>query len=373
MSGEAVSYLVHGADESYYTGKLEAYLRAKGIAYDVRPFGPASMRHCARHTGVVQIPQVECSDGTWLVDTTLIIDYFERRQPEPRISPADPATRFVSLLLEDYADEWLWRPAMHYRWSYPETARLMSGWLGQHLAELPLPMFAHKLYWRVRQRGTFVRRDGVDGRTWNATEATYVSTLEALESIFRRRPFVMGERPCEADFGFFASMFRHFGCDPTPARIMRKRAPGVYEWVARMWNIAPSRFAERPLPASIETDLAPLLGAVSQVYLRYLEVNETAYLAERQQASYFALGVEWKEPVKPYRVWCLDRLRSELAALDAEARSRVAAVLEPTGFAILAKPRAARVPEVVRELPITERGRRAVVDSWWRPRAGAVR
>ena len=29
----------------------------------------------------------------------------------------------MSRLLEDYADEWLWRPAMHYRWSYEADAR----------------------------------------------------------------------------------------------------------------------------------------------------------------------------------------------------------------------------------------------------------
>ena len=31
------------------------------------------------------------------------------------IYPADPMLRFAALLIEDYADEWLWRPAMHYR------------------------------------------------------------------------------------------------------------------------------------------------------------------------------------------------------------------------------------------------------------------
>src|SRR5690606_28065389 len=121
-------------------------------------------------------------DGTWLVDTTLIIAHFERIQPEPRIVPADPAVRFVSHLLEDYADEWLWRPAMHYRWSYPETARLMSGWLAEHLAELPTPMFSKKLFWRIRQRQVFVRRDGVTPATRHATEAVYLETLAALES-----------------------------------------------------------------------------------------------------------------------------------------------------------------------------------------------
>lgn len=363
----ALSYLIHGAEESYYTGKLEAYLRAKGIAYDVRPFGPASMRHCAKHTGVVQIPQVECSDGTWLVDTTLIIAHFERIQPEPRIVPADPAVRFASHLLEDYADEWLWRPSMHYRWSYPETARLMSGWLGEHLAELPTPMFSKKLFWRIRQRLVFVRRDGVTAATRYATEAVYLATLAALESIFQTQPFVMGERPTPADFGFFASMFRHFSCDPTPARIMRRRAPGVYEWVARMWNISPATYAGKPLPERIATDLGPLLAAVGDAYLPYLEANEAAAANGARRVTYAALSVDWTEPTKPYRVWCLNRLRQEFAALDDDAHAVVEKAIGTVATRVLAAAGRGPVPNVIDQLPITSRNTAKPIDSWWRP------
>jgi len=42
-------------------------------------------------------------------------------------------------------------------------------------------------------------------------------------------------RTGEADFDFFAPRFRYFACDPAPARVMRARAPGVYEWVTRVW------------------------------------------------------------------------------------------------------------------------------------------
>jgi hypothetical protein len=31
------------------------------------------------------------------------------------VIPLDPLVAFVSRLVEDYADEWMWRPAMHYR------------------------------------------------------------------------------------------------------------------------------------------------------------------------------------------------------------------------------------------------------------------
>ena len=62
--------LVYGTDCSYYTGKLETYLRAKGIGYRLVPFDEQNMQRAARHTGVVQVPQVECPDGSWLVDSS---------------------------------------------------------------------------------------------------------------------------------------------------------------------------------------------------------------------------------------------------------------------------------------------------------------
>jgi glutathione S-transferase len=170
----------------------------------------------------------------------------------------------VSRLVEDYADEWLWRPAMHYRWSYPETARLMSAWLAEHARDRIAPEWLKRRFWRQRQFGTFVRGDGVDASTRAAVEATYLDTLDALEAVFGRRPFVLGERPTEADFGFFASLFRHFFSDPAPARIMRERAPGVQEWVARMWNLRPERFASLPLPERVPDDLGALFDAIAR-------------------------------------------------------------------------------------------------------------
>ena len=139
------AWAVYGGDESYYTGKLEAYLRAKGIAYRLVPFSPRNLRRAARYTGVMQAPQVERPDGSWLVDTTAIIDYVETVHAEPAIHPRSPSVRFISRLLEDFADEWLWRPAMHYRWSYPDSARLVSRWLAAHLTGVPVPFTAKRL------------------------------------------------------------------------------------------------------------------------------------------------------------------------------------------------------------------------------------
>ena len=360
-------FVIYGTTASYFTGKLEAYFRAKGIPYLLEPFSESNMRRCVAHTGVVQVPQVECPDGSWLIDSTLIIEYFERVRPEPIVSPPEPAVAFVSRLIEDYADEWLWRPAMHYRWSFPETARLMSAWLAEHMAERRLPQWMKRRWWRRRQYRTFVAGDGVTAETRGAVEASYLETLAALESIFARRPFVLGLRPTEADFGFFGPLFRHFSCDPAPARIMRERAPAVLEWVARMWNLQPGRFASYPLPDRLPEDLGRILGAITSVYLPYLDANAAAYANGDKHVSYQVHGVSFVEPVKPYRVWCRDRLHRGLSELAASSRAEVERALgssEPIERLAAPSPRPARSP--LGALPLTAAPRSRGIDSWWR-------
>jgi glutathione S-transferase len=359
-------WIVHGTDASYFTGKLEAVLRAKGIAHRLEPFSEAGMRRCARHTGVLQVPQVECPDGSWLVDTSLIIEHLEKVQPEPALGPRVPSVRFVSLLLEDFADEWLWRPAMHYRWSFPENARLMSAWLAEHVAERRAPAWLKRWYWKRRQHGTFVAGDGVTASTRGAVEAAYLDTLAVLEPIFARRPYLLGERPTQADFGFFGPLFRHFASDPVPARILRARAPAVQEWVARMWNAQPDRFAGAPLPEAIPGDLAALLGRVARDYVPALDANAKAFANGEARVRYEALGVTFDEPVKPYRVWCRDRLQRSLVELDAPERGAVERGLGARAVEQLATPSPRPAEDVLGALPIVPTTPRTPVDSWWR-------
>jgi hypothetical protein len=254
---------------------------------------------------------------------------------------------------------------MHFRWSYPETARLMSAWLAEHVAERSVPQWVKRLYWRRRQFGTFVSGDGVTDDTRDAVESFYLDTLTALESAFARHPFVLGARPTEADFGFFGPLFRHFFSDPAPARIMRVRAPGVQEWVARMWNLRPDRFAALPLPDRLPDDLGPLFDAITGIYLPYLDANAAAYARDEKQVRYDVRGTTFTDPVKPYRVWCRDRLQQQLADLDDAARSAVERVVG-AAIARLAKPSPKPVETMIDALPLTAPARSKPVDSWWR-------
>lgn len=326
---QAADLRVYGSAISYYTGKLEGYLRYKEIPYEFVPFSPSVGRRLKRETGTSQMPAVELPDGRFMTDTTPMIDWFEAAHPEPAVIPHDPLQAFVSRLIEDYAEEWLWRPAMHFRWSYRQDALLLSRKIVDELmVEVPLPRASKRFLIRQRQHGFYVRRDGVARETWDHVEASYFATLDRLSAIFEARPYLLGDRPTLADFGFFAPMFRHFSQDPTASDHMRRRAPAVFEWQARLWN-ARARRVSGDLVSGIPPDWGPLLDDVGQAYLPYLCANAEGWKAGRDRHDALIQGVRYRDlPVSQYRVWCLERLRAHFEALSDAPRARARALLE---------------------------------------------
>jgi len=96
--------------------------------------------------GVAQVPAKQLADDRWQTDNTPIINWLDERYQETAVIPSDPVTAFFSRLLEDYADEWLWRPAMHYRWDYTEGAELQGRVLVEENGhDAPLPGYIKRL------------------------------------------------------------------------------------------------------------------------------------------------------------------------------------------------------------------------------------
>ena len=321
---------VYGSSISYFTGKLENYFRIKGIPYRLQAL---TVRHHAalvkEKTGSTQMPAVELADGRWMSDTTPVIQWFEAQYQSPSVIPGDPLQRFFSLLLEDYADEWLWRPAMHYRWHYREGARFASGHLVNELApDVPLPAVIKRWLITRRQRSGYTTGDGITTDLVPGVEAIYRRTLEQLEAIFRQRPFLLGDRPSLADIAFSGPIFRHFGLDPVPAQIMRQQAPAVWEWSARLWN---SNLQSSPgsLLEGIPVDWAPLLDEIGRQYLPYLCANVEAVMGQQKRFDADIDGVSYRGARwSKYRVWCLQQLRAHFKALAPPDQDAAQALLE---------------------------------------------
>ena len=346
---------VHGLDLSYFTGKLEGYLRGKGIPYHLIEMDTRDFKRCGAATGVLQMPQIEWHNGQWLSDTTLIIEFLEKNLTDTCILPDQAAMRFYAQLLEDFGDEWLWRPALVYRWANRTDAYLMSSRLADGMMrDLPLPFFMRRQGILNRQRLHFMWMDGYTPWTRARIEAHYLESLDALENILRESPFVLGQRPTLADYGFFGSMFRHFFCDPTPGWIMRARAPNVLEWVARLWNLNLADFNAMPMPTALPAQAEGLLQIVESEFIPYMQANEEALIAKRWRFAFTSRGTTLKIPVQTYRAWRYQRLRMRFQALDAATQADIAATCPALSEALL-RPVLAPVPAVIETLPIDPR------------------
>ena len=351
---------VHGLDLSYFTGKLEGYLRAKGLAYQLVEMDTRAFRRCGKITGTAQMPQLELPDGRWLTDSTAIIDQFEREFPQPAIYPDDPALCFIADLLEDFGDEWLWRPAMYYRWAFAEDARQLSDRLARGLLrDVPLPLVIRRGLIKRRQRQLFLKGDGITAQTAPIVEALYPQILDAMEGVLAVQPYLLGQRPSQADMGFFGSMFRHFYCDPTGARIMRERAPQVLAWVERLWNLTPAAFSQQPMPTTLPEGLKPLLNIVCRDYLPYLQANQLAVEHGEKHVHWQSEGVAFSTPSSPYQRHCWQRLRRHFQRLELAQQKKIGIWLDdPTVTALLQLP----APDAGATAPISHK----VLDQRWR-------
>ncbi|MEL6727208.1 MAG: glutathione S-transferase [Pseudomonadota bacterium] len=312
---------VYGSKISYYTGKFETYLRYRGIDYESFPT-VAHSKKLIEGVGIVQMPVVQLADGRWMTDTTPMIAWLETQQTAPSIYPESPLLRFVALLIEDYADEWLWRSAMHYRWSYRLSRQYAAEFLYAELVRgtLPLPRFLAINMLKRRQLFGFVWRDGVHKRSRRHADQTYLAALDCLQAIFEHRPFLLGQTPTIADFGMMAPMFRHFSQDPTPAEIMRDRAPLVYEWVTRMWTAQPTNEAT-DLIEKLDLPIIALLKEISQTLMEQHRQNALAYSAGRPRYNLAIQNYTYpKVPTSRYRVWCLEALREVWQTLPDDAQ-----------------------------------------------------
>ncbi len=320
----AQPYDLHGLKLSYFTGKMEAYLRAKGIDFTFVEMDTADFRRCAKQTGVAQMPQLRTPQGDWLTDTTAIMARFEDQGIEPRFRPTTTTGAFLSRLLEDAFDEWLWRPALYYRWAFEEDSRLMGRQIARTMMrDLPAPLWLKSLLITTRQKQEYLRADGVTRDNSQAIERHYLAVLGMLEPVLAARPFLFGDRPCEADFGLFGPMFRHFSHDPTPAAILRERAPNVLAWTARLWATTPATLSGRDRVADPPSDLDPLLCCIGADYLPYLAANLAAVANQSPKVRFESFGGQFEIPASPYRAACWLDLRRQFADLSPEEQAEV--------------------------------------------------
>ena len=331
--------LLYGTPPSYYTGKVRAYLDWKGTDYrevmpDPQVIVPA--------VGRMVIPVMQLEDGRLLQDSTVIIDHYEASIDGASIYPSSPRQKFAALLFENYGDEWLVIPAMHYRWNYNEEWAF--GEFGRFILPRGSPdeQFAAGKAVGENFRG-FTPMLGVNEATIPAIEASYEALLADLNAHFAEHDFLFGTRPSIGDFGLYGPLFAHLYRDPESGKLMRRLAPQVVRWVERMMDPEAQQSGEFLEGDEVPATLLPILRRMMREQLPYLARTAELMAAwgeasnERElpravgQAEYTVEGTTSARFATPFSLWMIQRATDCFAGMDEGGREACMELLRDVG------------------------------------------
>ncbi len=343
--------IMYGMKVSGNTARARSYLIKASIPYVEK--APATLRFIQeivpKAGGVRTMPTFEFADGTVIRDGGAIIQYYED-QSGHTFSPKTPKQNLVSRLFDTLGADGMFRPGMHYRWSFPDdnldflnwnTFRILPpGFQTQEFADA-----GHK------QMQDAAKRLGVSPQTAPLIEELYAEQLAAFEAHLTDHPYILGGRPSVADFGMMIMWHAHLGRDPKALPIMQKNGPAVLRWTERMnvhaedtteYETYPhwGEFVpEDAIPQTLinlmkvyAVDYVPETLAAAQSINAWLADNapEPGSKAERSYgyAQFDVRGTPVSATAQTYRFYLLQRVQKIYEAMDKTTRADMDAILE---------------------------------------------
>jgi glutathione S-transferase len=318
-------YLVHGLTRSYFTRKVTGYLD-----YTDRPWRlePGFLEHSAAVEAGWNggIPVVKNPDGVPMWDSTTVIEHLDLATPAQRsVLPEDPTLRFLAYLLDDFSDEWFYRPAVGSRWSYPANTET-AGW--QIAEELSVAIPAPAAFVRANVVETMTASLPKLGVTPDNIEAWMEQVLTAwfwaLEVHLTDGGYLLGDRPCLADFALFGANAAHFVGDPYCREIADEHGPAVVAHTHRLELPQHQTFGGWFDADELPDSIFDVIAEAGRHYLPWVAEATVAGAATVELAD----GVTAEIDSTPF----LDNARGVMLARYVEARSPgLDAILERAG------------------------------------------
>ena len=351
----AEPHTLYAITHSLFSGRARSYLIKNAI-----PFRELSTGHESFKTEVLPkaklptIPTLVTPGGDVIRDGAAIVEHFEASNGRP-CRPAGPCQQIVSTLFDAIGMDGLMRPAMHYRWNYPEDNLAFVRYHFLH-SQRVMPTREEKTEYMMNKMRTVAKFFGVTDDSKALVETLYLEYLDALNLHLQQYPYLLGWRPCVGDFGLLAPMYAHLGRDPHPARLMQERAVCAYRWVERMNRAdqdAPEFFdagtdflADDEVPESLlavlkvlAQDFVPETLAAAESINQWLAVNNPrpGDPAERMlgETQFNVRGQTITTVVQPLRFFMLGRVQACYDAMNAEEQADVRVMLSRCSMAEL--------------------------------------
>ncbi len=336
----AGAYRLLGADVSYYTAKIDAWLAYKRIPCR-RELATREVfeREIMPRVGYPVIPVLLAPDGETLQDTTEMVDVLEARHPSPPTVPVTPAGRFLCDLFELYCDEWIKMPALHYRWRYDADFAALE--FGRNNDPGRPAGEQRAIGAKIASRfAGWLEPLGITAASMAAVEADYLALLTLLDTHFAQHRFLLGEAPSLCDFALYGPFHAHLLRDPASGRVMRARAPRVVRYLEGLRAVPPPAaelpFDTRAVPASLwpvlrllSRDYVPILAAQHRALQRWLARSRVDEIPRHIGTHRVILGrgtaheAETERALFSYDSWMLQRALDVHAGAPAAERAAI--------------------------------------------------
>ena len=284
-------YILWGANWSLYTAKVRPYLIKKGIDYvELNPSHPHFHDSIVPQVGHITVPVVEANDGSFVADSTEIIEHFEKRYPDNPMIPDDKVLAALAWLIHNFGSEGLLKPAMHYRWRTTknngsfivnEFSRSLQVKEARDHAEKTAGLIYAEHIW------DYLPMLGLCDEATPIIEQSTARLYRILNAHFLEYPYALGGSPSIADFGLMAPIYAHLGRDPSYSSELKLVAPALNRWIETMgraqltdpelWYVPPGFFKADGLPPTliallefIGSDYGPELLATAVAYRQWL-------------------------------------------------------------------------------------------------------
>jgi glutathione S-transferase len=323
-------YKLIGSTASPYAIKLRALMRYRRIPFDWIIMTKA-LRKRTEHLRPNLIPVLQYPDGTFRAETTMLAYDLEGRHSDRSVIPQDKAVAFVCDLLEDLADEWAVKPLFLYRWWDPEDQLYVSRWAGEEWSTSEAATGSSEEIDEFRRRQ--ISRMPILGATAEnkpLLEESYRRILAAFEPHVGMTSYLFGSRPSLADFAWFGQL-SEMATDPTPMRILREKAPFTDHWVRRLDDASGIDGEWFPGERALGGWVEALLRIAGELYLPFLVANAEAYANGLDRLEIKVWNLPYALAPFKYQVKCLQQLRDQFAALDAQDRAALQPILQRTG------------------------------------------
>ena len=347
---------LYAITHSLYSGRARSYLIKHQIPFQELSTGHESFKAEVLPKGkLATIPTLVTPEGEVIRDGAAIIEHFEAESDRPS-QPRGPKQRIISALFDVIGTDGLLRPAMHYRWNFPEDNLAFVRYHFLH-SQRDTPERAEKTEAMMNRMRYAAMIFGVTEHTQGVVESLYLDYLDALNAHFEQYPYLLGWRPSIGDFGLIAPMYAHLGRDPHPAKLMQQRAVSVHRWVERMnradqdvpefFNAGTEFIDDDEVPESLMTvlrilaeDFVPETLAAADAINGWLTENKpeagapaVGRLAQAAGTATFAVRGETIEALaQPHRFYLLQRVQDDYASLSETEKAAVDVVLSKSGM-----------------------------------------